>query len=192
MIAQLAYYLPGMMFLALTGLLLTGFPVALTLGGTSIIFGLLGISAGIFSYAEFFNILPRIWGGLAENLVLVAAPMFVLMGSILERSGIAEDLLDSATHLSRKLPGGTAIAIILIGMVLGATTGVIAATVVMLTVFAVPAMLKQQYNKEFAAGTVAAAGTLGILIPPSIMLIFMGDILQVSVGKLFWVQLCPD
>lgn len=185
------YYLPIFMFLSLTILMFSGYPVAFILGGIGLLFGGIATWMDAFSLIEFFNILPRTWTGVAENLVLVAGPMFIWMGMILERSGIAEDLIESIRIITRKVPAGLAIGIVLIGAIMGATTGVVSATVVMMTVLALPTLKRAGYKNSLAAGTIAGAGTLGIIIPPSVMLVFMGDILQVSIGKLFMAALVP-
>ena len=139
----------------------------------------------------FFNLLPRIWGGVAANPILVAVPMFIFMGTVLERSGVANDLLHALQVLTRRIPGGLAMSVTLMGTIMAATTGIVGASVVMLTLVALPAMMQRGYQKELAVGTIASAGTLGILIPPSIMLVIMGDLLQVSVGTLFAAAVFP-
>ena len=184
-------HLPLFMFAMLGVLLFTGYPVAFILGGVSISFGLIGFSLGVFSLGEFFNFAPRIWGFAAENLVLVALPTFVVMGITMERSGIAEDLLHITQILLRKVPGGLAMSVTVMGTILAAMTGIIGASVTMMTAIALPTMLKQKYYASLATGVICAAGTLGILIPPSIMLIIMGDLLQVPVGTLFMAALGP-
>ncbi len=184
-------YLPLFMFGMLGVLLFTGYPVAFILGGVSISFGLIGFSLGVFSLGEFFNFAPRIWGFAAENLVLVALPTFIVMGITMERSGIAEDLLHITQILLRKVPGGLAMSVTVMGTILAAMTGIIGASVTMMTAIALPTMLKQKYYASLATGVICAAGTLGILIPPSIMLIIMGDLLQVPVGTLFMAALGP-
>lgn len=184
-------HLPLFMFAMLGVLLFTGYPVAFILGGVSISFGLIGFSLGVFSLGEFFNFAPRIWGFAAENLVLVALPTFIVMGITMERSGIAEDLLHITQILLRKVPGGLAMSVTVMGTILAAMTGIIGASVTMMTAIALPTMLKQKYYASLATGVICAAGTLGILIPPSIMLIIMGDLLQVPVGTLFMAALGP-
>ncbi len=183
--------LPIAMFLTLAALLFTGYPVAFILGGLALLYGFIGYLFGIFSLIEFFNFLPRIWGQAAENLVLVAVPTFVFMGVMMERSGIANDMLYCCQVLLRRVPGGLALAVTVMGTILAAMTGIIGASVTMMTALALPTMLKQGYNHGLATGTIAASGTLGILIPPSIMLIIMADLLSVSVGTLFMASLVP-
>jgi tripartite ATP-independent transporter DctM subunit len=177
--------LPLVMFTSVAVLLFTGYPVAFVLGGVALFFGFIGAGFGVFKPIEFFNLLPRIWGGIAENLVLVAVPLFVFMGTMLERSDVAADLLRALQVLMRRVPGGLALAVTLMGTIMAATTGIVGASVVMLTMMALPVMLERRYSHELATGTIAAAGTLGILIPPSIMLVIMGDLVQVPVGTLF-------
>ncbi|RLC07299.1 MAG: C4-dicarboxylate ABC transporter [Deltaproteobacteria bacterium] len=178
-------YLPAWMFLALTILLMAGFPVTFTLLGTSLCFGLIG-----FGW-DFFNLLPlRIWGRMT-NVTLIAVPLFVFMGVMLERSGLAEDLLNTMGILFGRVRGGLAISVVIVGALLGASTGIVGATVVTMGLLAVPTMLKRGYQKELATGTVSASGTLGQIIPPSIVLVLIGDIVGVSVGDLFMGALLP-
>lgn len=178
-------YLPAWMFLALTILLMAGFPVTFTLLGTALCFGVIG-----FGWS-FFNLLPlRIWG-IITNVTLIAVPLFVFMGVMLERSGLAEDLLDTMGLLFGRLRGGLAISVIAVGAMLGASTGIVGATVVTMGLLAVPTMLRRGYQKELATGTVAASGTLGQIIPPSIVLVLIGDIVGVPVGDLFLGAVFP-
>ncbi len=184
-------YLPLFMFAALGILLFSGYPVAFILGGIGLAFGFIGMFFDVFSFIQFFNIVPRIWGGIAENLVLTAIPMFIFMGTMLERSGVASDLLHCLQVLLRRVPGGLALSVTLMGTIMAATTGIIGASVVMMTLLALPVMLKRDYNVPLATGTIAASGTLGILIPPSIMLVIMADLLARSVGNLFVAAIIP-
>ncbi|HVJ13419.1 MAG TPA: TRAP transporter large permease subunit, partial [Burkholderiales bacterium] len=184
-------HLSVFLFVVLAVLLFTGYPVAFVLGGIAILFGVIGIGFGVFEPMMFFNLLPRIWGGIAANPILVAVPMFIFMGTVLERSGVANDLLHALQVLTRRIPGGLAMSVTLMGTIMAATTGIVGASVVMLTLVALPAMMQRGYQKELAVGTIASAGTLGILIPPSIMLVIMGDLLQVSVGTLFAAAVFP-
>jgi len=178
-------YLPAWMFLALTILLMAGFPVTFTLMGTAMCFGLIG-----FGWS-FFNLLPlRIWG-VMTNVTLIAVPLFVFMGVMLERSGLAEELLDTMGLLFGRLRGGLAISVVVVGALLGASTGIVGATVVTMGLLAVPTMLRRGYKNELATGTVAASGTLGQIIPPSIVLVLIGDIVGVSVGDLFMGAVFP-
>jgi tripartite ATP-independent transporter DctM subunit len=178
-------YLPGWMFLALTILLMLGFPVTFTLLGTALCFGLIGFGWG------FFNLLPlRIWG-VMTNVTLLAVPLFVFMGVMLERSGLAEELLDTMGLLLGRIRGGLAVSVVVVGALLGASTGIVGATVVTMGLLAVPTMLKRGYQKELACGTVSASGTLGQIIPPSIVLVLIGDIVGVPVGDLFMGAVLP-
>ncbi len=183
--------LPLLMFLTLGVLLFSGYPVAFILGGLALIFGLLGFLLGSFKLVHFFNFVPRIWGQAAENLVLVAIPTFIFMGVMMERSGIAQDLLYCIQLILKRVPGALALGVTIMGTILAAMTGIIGASVTMMTALALPTMLKQGYSPALSCGTIAAAGTLGILIPPSIMLIVMADLLTVSVGNLFSAAIIP-
>ena len=183
--------LPLLMFLSLIGGMFSGLPVAVVLGGVTVIFASLALALGEMRLIQVTLLPNRIFGGSIENPVLVAAPMFIFMGVILEKSRIAEDLLVTLQKLLRVVPGGLALAVTLMGTILAAATGIIGASVVMLTVLAVPTMLKRGYAPALASGTVASAGTLGILIPPSVMLVFMGDILTINLAKLFVAALVP-
>ncbi len=178
-------YLAAWMFLTLTVLLLAGFPVAFTLLGTALFFGLIG-----FGW-DFFNLLPmRIWG-IITNFTLVAVPLFIFMGVMLERSGIASDLLKSMGMAFGRLKGGLAISVVVVGALLGASTGIVGATVVTMGLLALPTMLEYGYKHELATGTIASSGTLGQIIPPSIVLVLLGDIIGVSVGDLFIGAVIP-
>lgn len=168
-----------LMFAGLFLGLFLGHPLAFVLGGLAVIFGY--ISWGPACYALFVN---RILG-LTDNFILVAVPMFILMANLLMYSGVADDLFDSLRYLLGPLKGGVAMSVVVVCTVFAACTGVIGASVVTMGLLALPVMLKYGYDKILAAGTIMAAGTLGILIPPSIMLIVMGDITGLSVGKLY-------
>lgn len=173
------------MFAVLFLLLLAGFPVAFTLGAIAFAFG------SIFLGLDFFNLLPlRIWG-IMTNFTLLAVPLFVFMGVLLEKSGIAEELLDTMGRLFGKLRGGLAISVVVVGALLAATTGVVGASVVTMAVIALPCMLKRGYAPSLASGTIAASGTLGQIIPPSIILILLGDVIGVPVGELFVAAAVP-
>jgi tripartite ATP-independent transporter DctM subunit len=174
-----------MMFVVLMVLLLIGYPVAFTLGAVALAFG------SVFLGFDFFTLLPlRIWG-IMTNFTLLAVPLFVFMGVILDRSGLAEDLLETMGKLCGKLNGGLALSIIIVGAMLAATTGVVGATVVTMGIIALPTMLKHNYSAPLAAGTIAASGTLGQIIPPSIILILLGDVMGVPVGRLFMGAIIP-
>tara|TARA_R100001143_G_C3358081_1_gene133794 strand:- start:2956 stop:3927 length:972 start_codon:yes stop_codon:yes gene_type:complete len=183
--------LPLFMFVMLAVLMFTGYPVAFVLGGTALTFGLIGFYVDYFALIEFYNITARIWGSVAEKPILVAIPMFIFMGTMLERSGIAIDLLHCLQVLLRRVPGGLAISVTMMGTILAATTGIVGASVIMMTLLALPVMLQRGYQVQLSTGTIAASGTLGILIPPSIMLVILADLLAVSVGSLFMGALFP-
>lgn len=173
------------MFAALFVLLLAGFPVAFTLGAVALGFG------SVFLGLDFFNLLPlRIWG-IMTNFTLLAVPLFVFMGVILEKSGIAEELLEIMGRLFGRVRGGLAISVVAVGALLAATTGVVGASVVTMAIIALPAMLKHGYAPTLASGTIAASGTLGQIIPPSIILILLGDVIGVPVGQLFIAAAVP-
>lgn len=179
------------LFVVLAASLFCGFPVAFVLGGIAILFGGIGILLDLFEPIQFFNLMPRVWGAAASNPIIVAVPMFIFMGTMLERSGVANDLLKTLQVVTRRIPGGLAMSVTIMGTIMAATTGIVGASVVMLTMIALPSMMDRGYSKELATGTIASAGTLGILIPPSIMLVIMGDLLSVSVGALFAASILP-
>ncbi|WP_417728504.1 TRAP transporter large permease [Roseovarius sp.] len=185
------YWLPFFMFAFLAVMMFTGYPVAFILGGTGLVFGCIGYALDMFSLIEFYNIVPRIWGGIAESLLLTAVPMFVFMGIMLEKSGVAEDLLHAFQVIFRPVPGALALSVTVMGTILAAATGIIGASVVMMTVMALPMLLANNYDKRLATGTIAAAGTLGILIPPSIMLVIMAELMAISAGTLFVAAMIP-
>lgn len=173
------------MFAVLFALLLLGYPVAFTLGAISLLFGT------VFLGYQFFDLLPfRIWG-VMTNFTLLAVPLFVFMGVILEKSGIAEQLLSTMSRVFARIRGGLAVSVVIVGAMLAATTGVVGASVVTMAVIALPTMLKYGYAPSLASGTVAASGTLGQIIPPSIILILLGDVIGVSVGELFIAAVIP-
>ncbi len=178
-------YLAAWMFLVLTILLLAGFPVAFTLMGTALAFGLMG-----FEW-NFFNMLPMRIYGIMSNYTLIAVPLFIFMGVMLERSGLAANLLQAMAMIFGRLRGGLAVAVVVVGALLGASTGIIGATVVTMGLLALPTMMKHGYQHELSTGTIAASGTLGQIIPPSIVLVLLGDIIGVSVGDLFVGAVLP-
>jgi len=149
-------FLPIIMFVTLATLLFTGFPVAFILGGLALLFGLVGYFLDVFSLIEFFNFMPRIWFQGAENLVLVSVPAFVFMGVMMERSGVADDLLYCVQVLLKKVPGALALAVTIMGTVLAAMTGIIGASVTMMTALALPTMLRQGYSHALSCGTIAS------------------------------------
>ncbi|NNF01212.1 MAG: TRAP transporter large permease subunit [Bacteroidia bacterium] len=181
----MAEYLPLFLFLILIIILLFGYPVAFTLGGVSVGFGLI-----VFG-PEFFNLLPMRIFGTMTNFVLIAVPLFIYMGVMLERSGIAERLLDTMALLLGRLRGGLAMSVVIVGAILGASTGIVGATVTTMGLLSLPAMIKRGYKKELATGTIAASGTLGQLIPPSIVMVLLGSVMNISVGDLFTAAIIP-
>jgi tripartite ATP-independent transporter DctM subunit len=180
-------------------LLFTGYPVAWVLAGTSLLFsGIAILGAEYLDWDTYFLSDARIYGIYVQriyaqmsNWILVALPMFIFMGLMLERSGVTEKLMTNFIQLFGRFRGGLALGVVLIGILLAASTGIVGASVVLLAMLSMPIMLEQGYNKGFASGVVASAGTLGILIPPSIMLIIMADQMSVSVGNLFMGALIP-
>ncbi|NOZ43194.1 MAG: TRAP transporter large permease subunit, partial [Alphaproteobacteria bacterium] len=167
------------MFLAVVILLMAGFPVAFTLGGTAILFVGIGIYFDQID-SSFIGLIPERIFGIMTNEVLLAVPLFIFMGVMLERSKIAEDLLDSMARLMGKVPGGLGISVTLVGALLAASTGIVGATVVTMGLLSLPTMLKKGYSPALASGTIAAAGTLGQIIPPSIVLVLLGDQLSTA------------
>jgi tripartite ATP-independent transporter DctM subunit len=196
-----------LLFLAVVVMLLAGFPVAFSLGGTALLFATAGVIGGGFEVAFLSGLPSRIFG-IMSNETLVAVPLFVFMGITLERARIAEDLLETLSALFGRLRGGLGIAVTLVGMLLAASTGIVGATVVTMGLLSLPTMLKRGYSPEIASGTICASGTLGQIIPPSIILVMLGDVMSsayqqaqlqqgifspktVSVGDLFAGALIP-
>ena len=185
------------MFLSFIALVFTGFPIAWILGGLAVVFSALAVVLNVdfalpisLDWAYTSLTVDRIWN-VMENWVMVALPMFILMGLLLDRSGIANQLMVSFARLFGSVRGGLAVTVAIIGILLAATTGIIGASVVLLALLGLPVMLKQGYNPSLATGTVTAVGTLGILIPPSIMLVLMADRMAMSVGDLFLGAVFP-
>jgi len=176
----------GMFVFALL-LLLAGVPVAFVFGGVALLFALFIPELGL----EVFNLLPFRIFGIMSNSTLMAVPLFIAMGLVMEKSQMAERLLLSMSRALRSFRGGLAISVVLVGALLAASTGIVSASVVMLSVIALPLMLNAGYDKGLASGTVAASGTLGQIIPPSIILIILGDVMNVSVGELFMGAVLP-
>lgn len=199
--------IPLLMFVVVCCVLLLGYPVAFSLAGTAIVFAAIGAANGVFD-AVILNALPSRLYGTMTNETLMAVPLFVFMGVMLEKSKIAENLLNSMALLFGRFPGGLGISVTLVGMLLAASTGIVGATVVTMGLLSLPTMLKRGYNKSLAAGTICATGTLGQIIPPSIALVLLGDVLSsayqqaqidmgifspktVSVGDLFVGAIIP-
>ena len=175
------------MILALVAGVFTGYPVAFLLCGLGIAFALVsGIPLRFMG-----TVVSKIYAGTLSNWLLLAAPLFIFMGLMLDKSGLAERLLLTLERLCGRLPGGLALSVALLGIIMAASTGIVGASVMLLGVIALPVMIRQGYDPQFATGVTAACGTLGILIPPSIMLVFMGAILQVSIGDLFKAAFIP-
>ena len=174
-----------LMILGFFFLLFIGFPVAIALAASGLLFGYLGFGALLF------NLLPQRIFGLMENYTLMAIPLFVFMGVMLERSRIAEELLDVIGHAAGGLRGGMGLSIILVGVLMGASTGIVGATVVTLGLLTLPVFLRRGYSKSLACGTICASGTLGQIIPPSLVLILLSDILGVGLGTLFAAAMIP-
>lgn len=203
----MAEYASVLMFAAVFALLLLGYPVAITLGGTALVAAGIGILTGAFD-AAFLLATPNRLFGIMGNQTLIAVPLFVLMGVILEKSKIAERLLNAMSGLFGQFPGGLGIAVTLVGMLMAASTGIVGATVVTMGLMSLPTMLKANYSPSLATGTICATGTLGQIIPPSIALVLLGDVLSnayqqaqlsqgifnpktVSVGDLFAGAIVP-
>jgi len=174
--ATLGEILSGMMFLGVIGMLMLGFPVAFTLAGTSILFAILGASLGVFDFSNMSALAGR-YTGYMTNEVLVAVPLFIFMGVMLERSQIAEQLLSTMGKLFGNMRGGLGISVIIVGALLAASTGIVGATVVTMGLISLPSMMRAGYDPKLACGTICASGTLGQIIPPSTVLIFMGDMI---------------
>lgn len=169
--------IPILMFVVVFIALLAGYSVALTLGGTALIFALVGVATGAFNPSDFGFFPGRIFG-IMSNQTLIAVPLFIFMGVMLEKTRIAETLLDCLSKLFAGTPGGLGVAVVIVGMLMAASTGIVGATVVTMGLMSLPTMLKQNYDPAFATGTICATGTLGQIIPPSIALVLLGDVLS--------------
>ncbi len=174
-----------LLFISILVLILYGYPVAFTLGGISIIYALCFLDPSSFSALP-----PRIMG-VMSNYVLIAVPLFIFMGIMLEKSGLAESLLETMAMLFGTFPGGLAISVVIVGALLAASTGIVGATVVTMGLISLPTMLKRGYKPELATGVIASAGTLGQIIPPSVVLVLLGSVLNVPVGDLFKAAILP-
>ncbi|EPX85689.1 TRAP transporter large permease [Salipiger mucosus] len=181
------YVLPLSMVAVLIAGIFSGYPVALVLAGVGILFTFIGDVPMVFLN----TVSSRIFTGTLTNWLMLAVPLFVFMGLMLEKSNIAKNLLLSLERMFAQRPGGLALSVTIVGVVMAASTGIIGASVVMLGLMALPVMIKQNYSMSLAAGTICSAGTLGILIPPSIMLVLVGDILSISIGDLFMGAVIP-
>lgn len=183
-------WLAPAMFLALVLIVFSGYPVAFGLGGVAFLFTVLGVEAGLFDWHLLFAMPERIFG-IMSNYVLLAVPFFVFMGTMLERSRLAEDLLRTLGMLFGPVRGGLALAVVFVGALLAAATGVVGASVVAMGMISLPVMLRYGYSRPFAAGVITASGTLGQVIPPSVVLVVLADQLGVPVGDLFVGSLVP-
>ena len=172
------------LFIAIFICILSGVQVAFVLGGLSIIIG-------YFFVPEFFDLLPMRIMGTMQNVVLLAVPLFVFMGLMLEKSGLAESMLNTMASLFGRIRGGLAVSVIIVGALLAASTGIVGATVVTMGLISLPTMLKNNYQVELATGTIVSSGTLGQIIPPSVVLVLLGSVLNVSVGDLFRAAFWP-
>ena len=183
-------WIGGVMLLVLLLLIFTGYPVAFALGGTALLFIPLGLGLGFFDL-NLMQALPQRVFGIMDNYTLLAVPFFIFMGTMLEKSGLAEDLLKTMGQLFGPLRGGLALSVVVVGTLLAAATGVVGATVVAMGMIALPVMLRYGYDGKLSTGIIAASGTLGQIIPPSVVLIVLGNQLGVSVGSLFVGSLIP-
>jgi tripartite ATP-independent transporter DctM subunit len=183
-------WLAVLMFVGFFFLLISGYPVAFSFAGTAIIFGLLGLLFGAFNM-DLLLLLPNRWFGTMSDFTLLAIPFFIYLGSVLEKSGLAEELLETVGLLMGSLRGGLALAVVLVGTLLAATTGVVAATVIAMGLITLPSMLRYGYDKQLATGVITASGTLAQMIPPSLVLVVLSDQIGVSVGDLFAGALIP-
>jgi len=178
-------YLPLILFAAIFLLILFGYPVAFTLGGLSVLVGLI-----VFDSDFFYLLSLRVFGTM-QNFVLLSVPLFIFMGMVLEKSGIAERLLHTMSMLFGNVRGGLAIAVVVVGAMLAASTGIVGATVVTMGLISLPIMLKKGYSPTLSTGVIASSGTLGQIIPPSVVLVLLGSVLNVSVGDLFLAAVIP-
>jgi len=179
-----------LMFVGFFFLLLTGYPVAFSFAGVSIVFGLIGLAMGAFDFNLLLS-LPNSWFGIMSDSTLLAIPFFIFMGALLEKSGLAEELLDTVGQLMGPIKGGVALAVVIVGTLLAATTGVVAATIIAMGLISLPTMLKYGYDKGLATGVIIASGTMAQMIPPSIVLVLLSDQFGVSIGDLFAGALVP-
>lgn len=178
------------MFAGFVLMLLSGYPVAFSFAGTSIVFGLIGLALGVFDLNRLL-LLPNVWFGTMSNFTLLAIPYFIFLGAVLEKSGLAEELLETVGILLGPLRGGLALAVVMVGTLLGATTGVVAATIIVMGMLTMPVMLRYGYDKQLASGVIISSGTLAQMIPPSLVLVVLSDQIGVSVGDLFLGALIP-
>ena len=183
-------WLAIIMFAGFVLMLLTGYPVAFSFAGTAILFGLIGLAFGVFDLNRLL-LLSNVWFGTMSNFTLLAIPYFIFLGSVLEKAGIAEELLETIGILLGPLRGGLALAVVIVGTLLAATTGVVAATIIVMAMLTLPTMLRYGYDKQLASGVIISSGTLAQMIPPSLVLVVLSDQIGVSVGDLFLGALIP-
>jgi len=183
-------WLSIVMFAGFFVLLMTGYPVAFCFVGTALIFGLIGVGLGIFDL-NLLRLLPNRWFGTMSDYTLLAIPFFIFLGAVLEKSGLAEELLETIGILLGPLPGGIALAVVIVGTLLAATTGVVAATIIAMGMISLPIMMRLGYDKQLATGVISSSGTLAQMIPPSLVLVVLSDQIGVSVGALFAGALIP-
>ncbi|MDX1548486.1 MAG: TRAP transporter large permease subunit [Rhodothermales bacterium] len=183
-------WLAPLMFVGALVLIFSGYPVAFALGGTALVFAAVGVEMGYFDWNLLLAMPDRTFG-VMSNFVLLAVPFFIFMGTMLEKSRLAEDLLTTIGQLFGPLRGGLALAVVFVGALLAAATGVVGASVVAMGMISLPVMMRYNYSKELSAGVITAAGTLGQIIPPSVVLIVLADQLGISVGDLFVGALVP-
>src|SRR5215203_3819715 len=183
--------LPPLMFGGMIVFMLIGFPVAFSLAAVGLFFGVMGIWTGHFE-PNFLHALPYRFFGIISNDLLLAVPFFTFMGAILERCGLAEDLLEGTGQLFGKIPGGLAFAVVIVGAILGAITGTVAASVIAMGVISLPVMMRYGYDMKLATGVIAASGTITQLIPPSLVLVVLADQLGRSVGDMYLGAIGPS
>jgi tripartite ATP-independent transporter DctM subunit len=183
-------WLGPLMFIGALVLIFTGYPVAFALGGTALVFAFIGVEMGLFDW-HLLLALPERTFGVMSNFVLLAVPFFIFMGTMLEKSRLAEDLLTTIGQIFGPMRGGLALAVVFVGALLAAATGVVGASVVAMGLISLPVMLRYGYSKELASGVITASGTLGQIIPPSVVLVVLADQLGISVGDLFIGALVP-
>ena len=183
-------WLAIVMFVGFFIFIMSGYPVGYSFAATAILFGGIGYALGAFDL-NLLKLLPSRWFGTMSDFTLLAIPFFIFMGAVFERSGLAEELLETVGRLMGRVRGGLALAVILVGTLLAATTGVVAATIIMMGMLALPTMLRHGYDKQLATGVITASGTLAQMIPPSLVLVVLSDQIGVPVGDLFLGAVIP-
>ncbi len=183
-------WLALVMFVVFFMLIIYGYPVAYSFAGTAILFLVIGLVLGVFDM-RWLRLLPNRWFGTMSDFTLLAIIFFVFMGAVFEKSGLAELLLETVGQLLGPIPGGLALAVVLVGTMLAAATGVVAATVIVMGLLSLPIMLRYGYNHQFATGIITASGTMAQLLPPSLVLVVLSDQIGVGVGDLFLGALFP-